>query len=91
ALEPDPALRDGDLRKLAAALEAARRCLGDDSPLRVATPARPEPVAHAPVATPPSAEGLPERPDEDDPVARYVLVIIGIVAVAMLGVLALAQ
>ncbi|MBM4391840.1 MAG: hypothetical protein FJ090_12020 [Deltaproteobacteria bacterium] len=64
ALEPDPARRDGDLRKLAAALEAARRALGDDAPL---------------------------RPDEDDPVARYVLVIIGIVAVTMLGVLAMAQ
>ncbi len=90
AMEPNPALRDGDLRKLAAALEAARRCLGDQSPLRVTPPPRSE-TPRAPVKTPLSTPALPERLEEDDPVARYVLVMIGIAAVVMLGVLAMAQ
>ncbi len=91
ALEPDPALRDGDLRKLAAALEAARRALGDESPLRVATAPRPDAPLAPPVTPASLTPPLPDRVEEDDPVARYVLVMIGIVAVVMLGVLALAQ
>ena len=113
ALEPDPDHRDGDLRKLAAALAAARHALGDDRvlPVRLSSPSpgqgarSPTGSAHgfvhqpgvqpraiemgsgvAPTAPPKrsTTEPLavpPDGPDEDDPVARYALWVIGVVVV----------
>lgn len=112
ALEPDPSRRSGDLRRLAAALDAATRSLGATPAEGAVAPARPvsaspttpppampvvspphpaPPPPPAAPASPPTPAALPDRPDEDDPVARYTLVIIGLSLLALIVVLALAS
>ncbi len=100
ALEPDPDRREGDLRRLAAALESARRLLGDDALVASSRGPRADPGGPAPppgTATgrpaPPDPEPfrLPERVEEDDPVARYTLVMIGLSLVTLIVVLALSS